>query len=242
MPHQKKTIVAMFAHPDDEAFGPSGTLALLAKEHDVYLIVGTNGEAGENHHPDKATKHIIEIRRKEVITSSKILGIKYVHFLDFPDGNLSNTIYGQVLLKAEAIIKELKPDTLLTFEVHGLTGHMDHVFMTRIATSLYEGNDFIREIWYFCFEKGMRDSIQDYYRHKNFHVYFPKGYLEEKVDKVVDVSSVWGQKISSMHAHLSQQSDRDAYIKSLESAKMKEYFFVKNKDTNGNGGRELNTI
>jgi LmbE family N-acetylglucosaminyl deacetylase len=230
MSDKRKTIVAMFAHPDDEAFCPSGTLAKLAQNNDVYLIVGTNGEAGENHHPDRETKHIIEIRRKEVITSSKLLGIKYVYFLDFPDGHLSNTIYGDVLRKAESQILQLKPDMLLTFEIHGLTGHMDHVFMTRVATSLYEGNKFIKEIWYFCFEKGVRDAIQDYYRQKNFHVYFPKGYTEDLVDKVVDVSDVWNQKIASMHAHMSQQKDRDVYINALEKAKKKEYFFVKSKN------------
>ena len=99
----RKTVVAMFAHPDDEAFGPAGTLAQLAKDNDVYIIVGTNGEAGENHHPDKEL-HILEIRRQEVITSSKILGVKHVYFLDLPDGLLNNAIYGDALAKAEKII------------------------------------------------------------------------------------------------------------------------------------------
>lgn len=223
-----KTIVAMFAHPDDEAFGPGGTLALLAKNNDVYIIVGTNGEAGENHHPDKH-KHIIEIRRHELIFSSKVLGVKYVHFLDYPDGHLNNTIYGDVLLKAEKLILELKPEVLITFEHHGLTGHMDHVFMTRIATSLYEGQDFIKQIWYYCFSQKMRDHILNYYKAKNFHVYFPKGYTDKDVDVVVDVSETWHQKMGAIHSHLSQQADRQAYLDSYELAPNREYFFVKMK-------------
>ncbi|MBI2637373.1 MAG: PIG-L family deacetylase, partial [Candidatus Sungbacteria bacterium] len=47
MKHKKKTIVAIFAHPDDEAFGPAGTLAKLALAHDVYVICATKGEAGD---------------------------------------------------------------------------------------------------------------------------------------------------------------------------------------------------
>ena len=38
-------IIGIFAHPDDEALGPSGTLATLAKENEVYLICVTSGEA-----------------------------------------------------------------------------------------------------------------------------------------------------------------------------------------------------
>ncbi|MBP9816108.1 PIG-L family deacetylase [Candidatus Woesebacteria bacterium] len=37
-------IVAIFAHPDDEAFGPGGTLAKLSNEHDVYIICVTSGD------------------------------------------------------------------------------------------------------------------------------------------------------------------------------------------------------
>jgi LmbE family N-acetylglucosaminyl deacetylase len=223
-----KTIAAIFAHPDDEAFGPAGTIALLAKQNDVYIIVGTNGEAGENHHPD-THKHILEIRRHELISSSKVLGVKYVHFLDFPDGQLNNTIYGNVLLKAEKLMLDLKPEVLITFEHHGLTGHIDHVFMTRVATSLYEGQPFIKQIWYYCFEKKMRDHILNYYRIKNFHVYFPKGYSADEVDVVVDVSETWHQKMGAIHSHLSQKADRQAYLDSYEYAPNKEYFFVKTK-------------
>ena len=42
----KPVVVAVFAHPDDEAFGPGGTLAVLSKTHDVYIITVTGGEAG----------------------------------------------------------------------------------------------------------------------------------------------------------------------------------------------------
>ena len=73
------TIVGIFAHPDDEAFGPSGTLALLAKENDVYLICATNGDAASG----KPDPKLAEIRQKELLASANVLGIKKVYFLDF---------------------------------------------------------------------------------------------------------------------------------------------------------------
>ena len=43
-----RTMMAVFAHPDDEAFGTGGTLARYAAEGvDVYLVTATRGEAGQ---------------------------------------------------------------------------------------------------------------------------------------------------------------------------------------------------
>ena len=52
----KRTLMAVFAHPDDEAFGTGGTLAKYAAEGcDVYLVTATRGEAGKIAESDLAT-------------------------------------------------------------------------------------------------------------------------------------------------------------------------------------------
>src|ERR1700738_4566437 len=99
----RKTIACIFAHPDDEAFGPSGTIAKLAKENDVYLLCATKGQAGKDSGNSKRKLH--ERRAEEVKESAKILGVKSVVFLGFVDGQLSNNLYHQL---AEKIIKHLK--------------------------------------------------------------------------------------------------------------------------------------
>ena len=49
------TLMAVFAHPDDEAFGTGGTLAKYAAQGcDVYLVTATRGEAGQIAEPDLA--------------------------------------------------------------------------------------------------------------------------------------------------------------------------------------------
>jgi len=52
-----KTIVAIFAHPDDEAFGPAGTLAKFAETNTVYLLCATKGHAGTNSSRDQKTNY-----------------------------------------------------------------------------------------------------------------------------------------------------------------------------------------
>lgn len=41
----KNKLVCVFAHPDDEAFGPGGTIAKFSKTHAVYILCITRGEA-----------------------------------------------------------------------------------------------------------------------------------------------------------------------------------------------------
>ena len=43
----QKVVLGVFAHPDDESFGPGGTLAVLAEDHDVHLLFVSKGESGE---------------------------------------------------------------------------------------------------------------------------------------------------------------------------------------------------
>lgn len=73
-----KNIVGVFAHPDDEALGPSGTIAKFAKKYNVYLICVTSGEASGKTEEEKLK--IGETRRAELIESAKILGVKDVIF------------------------------------------------------------------------------------------------------------------------------------------------------------------
>jgi len=86
---KRPSLVAIFAHPDDEAFGPAGTIAKYAQDHEIYLICATRGEAGENF-LDDTTRSIGEIREQELRASAKLLGVKQVFLLDYEDGSLCN--------------------------------------------------------------------------------------------------------------------------------------------------------
>ncbi|MDE2025648.1 MAG: PIG-L family deacetylase [Patescibacteria group bacterium] len=214
-----QTIVGIFAHPDDEALGPSGTIATLAKENNVFLICVTNGDSASGH-PDAK---LAEIRQKELLGSADVLGVKGVYFLDFADGTLANNIYHKVAEKITEILDRLRPEQLITLEPHGVSGHLDHIAVSMIASYVFQHVSYAKELWYFCLSKEETDLIPNYF------VYFPPGYTQDQIDKIVYVSSVWDQKIAAMKKHESQKKDVEAILFAANRLPKEEYFLIKKK-------------
>jgi len=128
--------MAVFAHPDDEAFGTGGTLAQYAAQGcDVYLVTATRGEAGQIAEPDLATPaNLPSVREQELRCACEIYGIHPPRFLDYQDGQLSIVNQGQAVGKLVRIIRELCPQVLITFGPDGIYGHYDHIAVHRWAT------------------------------------------------------------------------------------------------------------
>lgn len=132
--------MAVFAHPDDEAFGTGGTLAKYAAEGcDVYLVTATRGEAGQIAEPELATPaNLPYIREEELRCACQIYGIQPPRFLDYQDGQLAIVNQGQAVGRLARIIRELRPQVLITFGPDGIYGHYDHIAVHRWATIAVE--------------------------------------------------------------------------------------------------------
>lgn len=134
------TLMAVFAHPDDEAFGTGGTLARYAAEkHNVFLVTATRGEAGGISEPGLATpSNLPYVREQELQCSCKMYGINPPIFLDYQDGQLPIVHQGQAVGKLVRIIREIKPNVLITFGADGIYGHYDHIAVHRWSTIAFD--------------------------------------------------------------------------------------------------------
>lgn len=214
----KKAVVAVFAHPDDEAFGPAGTLAKFSKTHDVYILCATDGEAGKNSLSETERK-LSDVRKHELLTSAKILGVKKVFFLGFEDGTLSNNLYHKLAAKIEGKLKELKPEIVITFEPHGISGHIDHITVSFVTTFIVKRLKTIKKLLYYCIlEVERRRQPNEYF------IYFPDGYKRSEIDWENDIADVWETKVKAMRAHKSQKHDADIILNVLEKLPKREYF------------------
>jgi LmbE family N-acetylglucosaminyl deacetylase len=149
------TILAVLAHPDDEAFGLGGTLALYARRgSDTYLVCATRGEVGmvdaEHMH---GYRSIAELREAELRCAAEHLGLKGVFFLDYRDSGMPgsddnkhpeaqiNHPVEEVAGRVVKYIRELKPDVVLTFDPIGGYKHPDHIHIQRATTLAFEKAD-----------------------------------------------------------------------------------------------------
>lgn len=134
------TLMAVFAHPDDEAFGTGGTLAKYAAEgHDIFVVTATRGEAGQIASPELATPASLpSVREQELCCACQAYGIHPPIFLDYLDGQLTIVNQGQAVGKLVRIIRSLRPQVLITFGPDGIYGHYDHLAVHRWTTAAYD--------------------------------------------------------------------------------------------------------
>ena len=144
-------LLAIFAHPDDEG-AIAGTLARYAAQNtEVTLICATKGEAGEISDPALATPETLaEVREAELRAAGDILGIGEIRFLGYRDSGMQDTPANEdprALIQADpeaaigrlvALMREMKPDVVITFEPYGWYGHPDHKAVSRLATAAYD--------------------------------------------------------------------------------------------------------
>jgi LmbE family N-acetylglucosaminyl deacetylase len=126
-------LLAIFAHPDDESFGPAGTLAKCSEEgHSVGLVTLTRGEAGSlGISKDLAAAKLGQRRSLELQCAAKIIGISYLRIYDLPDKKLNSIPENQGLQIIKKEIESFQPDALITFHDNGISGHPDHKTVTR---------------------------------------------------------------------------------------------------------------
>jgi LmbE family N-acetylglucosaminyl deacetylase len=136
-----KTLVAVFAHPDDEgAVAP--ILARYAREHvQVYMIIATDGAQGGAHTSVPRGAELARVRSEEARCATDALGIHPPILLGFADAQLGSYMEDRARLpRLTARIREelqrLQPDALITWGPDGATGHPDHRIVSSIVTQL----------------------------------------------------------------------------------------------------------
>jgi bacillithiol biosynthesis deacetylase BshB2 len=185
----ERHILVVLPHPDDEAFGISGTLAkYLSEGAQVTYACLTLGEMGRNMGiPPFANRVTLpSIRMKELEESCRAIGIQDLRMLGFHDKTLEfedqDVLDGQI----ESLLKELKPTLVMTF-YPGYSVHPDHDAC---------GAAVIRAIG--RLPEGQRPPVHCMAFTKD-HEHFIGS-----PDIINDVKSFIGQKMASIQAHRSQ--------------------------------------
>ncbi|ADL11850.1 bacillithiol biosynthesis deacetylase BshB1 [Acetohalobium arabaticum] len=175
-------LLAFGAHPDDVEIGAGGT---LIKHHsDGYktgIVDLTAGEMGSNGTP--------QIRRKEALAASEVLGAEFRHCLKLPDAKISRD---EEAIKS--IVKEIraaKPKVVLA--PYWKDRHPDHVNTSKLVTES-------------CFKAGLKkfEATGPPYRPQAVVYYFLAAVDEP--DFIVDIAEEYETKTEALLCHTSQVS------------------------------------
>ena len=129
---RNRTLACVFAHPDDDAYGVAGSIAVHADEPDFrfVLIHATFGELGDIRDGFPATRETLgSIRRAEDEAAWRALGrVPDRHeWLGLPDGGLAEVPFEELVEAISRILDEEEPAVVVTFGPDGVTGHPDHI-------------------------------------------------------------------------------------------------------------------
>ena len=131
-------VLVIAAHPDDEVLGMGGTITKYVKNGDsVKIIIMATGvfsrRSSNNMNAnvyevddsilEKMSKQVQNLQ-KDAIKASKIMGVKDIEFLDFPDNEMDKKSNLEITKKIESIILEFKPDIVFTHSQHDV--NIDH--------------------------------------------------------------------------------------------------------------------
>lgn len=201
-----QSLLAVFAHPDDESYRAGGTLALLAQRGvQVWVLCATRGEQGiPNQDPEKTG----QIRQAELECACRTLGVEPPWFLDYLDGALLQVDEDSAVGKVVQVIRRLQPQALLTWPPSGVSGHPDH-----IAVSGWTGKAFQLAADPMAYPRHNQSS---YAAEALYHIVMPSSLVEavkmfhlhsvpdEEVTHTVDVAPVWDVKMAAIRCHHSQ--------------------------------------
>lgn len=197
-------LLAVFAHPDDESFRCGGTLALLAWFGvQVQVVTATRGEAGSCGEPPLCTpEELPAVREQELRCACATLGIESPWLLDHRDGELANVDEERAVVQVLAAIRNLQPQVLLTWPPNGLSGHPDHVAVSRWTALAFEraaslGPAAPAALYHLAVPRSVAEALGLHHLHT---------VPDEAVTLTVDVTPVWEQKLAAIGCHRTQAS------------------------------------
>lgn len=236
----QKTILAILAHPDDESFGPGGTLARYAAEGvDVHVCITTDGAAGSVEIGQEAAhSNLIGVRTAELENACQILGAT-PHWLGYRDSGMSGNAANQhpeafvqsddqeAIGRVVKLIRQLKPDVVITHDETGGYYHPDHIRCWAIVTEAFHaaadpsqfahfalGSHQAERLYYTAFSNRGTALLSAFIRLRGGN---PKrfgrnediditrlGIPVGKLHTRIDYQHYWQKKVDASAAHISQ--------------------------------------
>lgn len=190
-------LLAVFAHPDDEAYRAGGVLAMLARRGArVQVLTATRGQAGSRGEPPLcAPEELPALRERELRCACAALGIEPPILLDYRDGCLAEADSAALVAEILALAADLRPQVMLSFGPDGLSGHPDHIAIGACAAEAYRRLAGVNALYTLAVPQSLAEALT-----------MPQiqALPDDDVTLAVDVGEVWEAKMAAIRCHASQ--------------------------------------
>ena len=262
-------LLLVHAHPDDECINNGATMArYVAEGRDVTVVTCTAGEMGEilvpewSHKAADSDDSLGEHRREELAEAMAVLGVTDSRFLGgfgafrdsgmkwhedghaIPADEVHENAFWHADLREAAdhlvrVIREIRPQVLVTYDEFGNYGHPDHIQAHRVAMyaaqlaaapsykrDLGEPWDVAKVYWIAMSESKMRESLRQIRASgdtETFEGMDPDGEMgpfvtpDELISTRVDGAEFVQRKMDALAKHRSQVEPDGFFFKGAES-------------------------
>ncbi|HBY96241.1 MAG TPA: hypothetical protein DEP84_20190 [Chloroflexi bacterium] len=220
---QRPTLLAILAHPDDESFGPGGTLARYAWQGvDTVLVTATNGGAGVTGGLTDQV-NLPAMRHRELMGAAALLGIETVFHWANPDGELAAVPVEEVVSRLVRVLRGLQPQVVITFGPEGGGNeHPDHIAIHHLATTAFDVAADIRQY--------STPGLPPAHPAKLYALTVaPEAPQRERIVFLapttrIDISAALAVKRAAFYKHRTQRNDRAYYQRYQEEQGAYEWF------------------
>jgi len=232
-----KRLLGVFAHPDDEGLISGTLLHYNASGAETGLICATRGEVGEISDPSLATpENLGQVREEEMHAAADTLGVHNLWFLGYRDSGMVGTpenddprslvqaSAADVVGKLVEIIRQFRPQIMITFDETGGYGHPDHIAIYRYTTSAFHAaadgvlypelgpGHSISKLYYTSYARRQVLMMADWLEEQTYPNPFKDvdphtlGLPDDQINAVLDVERWYDTKARSWAMHRTQMS------------------------------------
>ncbi len=193
-------------HPDDAEIGAGGTIARWVREgKDVVYVVCTNGDKGTSDR-SLTSAALAQIREQEQLAAAKILGVREVVFLRYPDQGLEDCVEFRREMVRQ--IRRFRPDIVVIGDTsRRFLMHRDH----RIATQVTLDAIFPCARDHLAFPELLQEGLEP---HRVKEIWF---WGAEEINYRSDITDTFELKFAALGCHKSQ-------VGQMHSLEMIEHF------------------